>query len=160
MPNDLTAAIATPEATSNQALAQDLLTQGLPTQSTDVLQVFMQFLANEVVNRVAKGESVEDCSALMDRYARFDSLRQRGIALKLRQAKAKAAAEASAQEAAEPTAPGAVAEAELSAASRMVASSPAKPAPRPVHLSRQQRRALLRKQTQGALFADEVTNPS
>src|SRR5688572_24116118 len=124
MPNDPTPATATPEATSNQAIAHDLLAQGLPTQPTDVLELFMRFLANEVVNRVAQGESLESCSALMDRYARYDSLRLRGIAMKLREAGQSASAEAPAQEAAEASAP-----------SRVVTSSPPKPAQRIGHMS-------------------------
>lgn len=156
MPNDPTPATATPETTSNQALAQQLLAQGLPTESTDVLQLYLQFLANEVVKRLAQGESLEDCSALMDRYVRYDSLRLRGLALKLREARQSTAA----AEAAEPAALATAAEAEPSAPSRIVTSSPPKPAHRTAHLSRQQRRALLRRLTQAVVLADGITNAS
>jgi hypothetical protein len=147
---------------SNQVIAQHLLARGLPTESTEMLQVFMQFLANEVVNRMAQGGSLADCSALMDRYARYDSLRQRGLALKLRAAKAKqkAAAETTPEEVSEPTAPTTTAGAETLAPSRLTTPPSPAPAPRIAHLSRQQRRALLRKLTQAVVLTDGVANAS
>lgn len=154
MPSDQPPTATTPEAMSNQAIAQNLLAHGLPTESTEMLLVFMQFLANELVNRLAQGEALQDCAALMDRYARFDSLRLRAVATKLREAKARqqqAAAETSPQAMAEPVTPATAAAAEPPRPFALTTPPSPERGKRIVHLSRQQRRALLRKQLQAAV---------
>ena len=146
---------------SNQVSALRLIAQGLPTQPLEMLVQLMQFMLNDVVNHLAQGGSLADCSALTDRFARYETLRQRAVNTSLREAKArqKAAAETSPQETPAPTARNA--EAEPPVASPGV--TPPLPAPRLMHMSRQQRRALLRKLTQVATSvapATGVGNPS
>lgn len=147
---------------SNQVIAQRLLAQGLPTQPLEMLVLFMQFMANEVVNCLAQGESLEACFELTDRFARYESLRQRAVNTSLREAKAhqKAAAETPPEAIAEPAASTAPTEEETLTPPIPTSPPPPAIAERRVHLSRQQRRALLRKQTRPVGTSDDAGNAS
>jgi hypothetical protein len=150
---------------SNQVSALRLIAQGLPTQPLEMLVQLMQFMLNDVVNHLAQGGSLADCSALTDRFARYETLRQRAVNTSLREAKArqKAAAEMSPQETPAPTARNAEAEPPVTSPAVTPPLSSPRPASRLMHMSRQQRRALLRKLTQVATSvapATGVGNPS
>ncbi len=162
MPNSPTLTENTLSTISNQVSALRLIAQGLPTQPLEMLVQLMQFMMNDVVNHLAQGGSMADCSALTDRFAHYETLRQRAINTSLREAKArqKAAAETAPQEAPAPTAHHAKAEPPAASASPAVAPplSSSKPAQRLIHMSRQQRRALLRKLTPAVAPATDMLN--